>query len=254
MQQKFAVVSKIAALSLFACFAAPVMAQSAGSVVVNVGWAHIAPNDSSTPLAFTYPVQKSDPLSGAGVDATNTLGVALNYFYTDNVVFAADLGVPPTYKLHGEGSLASVGEIGDAKQWAPTALVKYFFGNSKSKLRPYLGGGVTYVRYSDVELTSAFQQRVGGTIVALSQGKLPASLIPSIATSADLGSGFAPVITGGVSYEVSDNWYANFSLSYVKLKTEANLTTTYKGTVLAKSNTTLTLDPLVAFASVGYRF
>ncbi|MCX7219555.1 MAG: outer membrane beta-barrel protein [Burkholderiales bacterium] len=243
MQQKFAVVSKIAALSLFACFAAPVMAQSAGSVVVNVGWAHIAPNDSSTPLTITQPALGPLSGSGAGVAATDTLGVALNYFYTDNIVFAADLGVPPTYKLHGEGTLAAAGEIGTAKQWAPTGLVKYFFGNANARVRPYLGGGVTYVRYSDVELSTRFQQIIGAKFGS-----------PAAVTTADLSSGFAPVITGGISVAITPKWYAGFSLSYVKLKTEANLTTlsTKVGTV--KSNTTLTLDPLVAFASVGYRF
>jgi outer membrane protein len=244
MQQKFAVVSKIAALSLFACFAAPVMAQSAGSVVVNVGWAHIAPNDSSTPLTVTSPAFAAGARagSGAGVDATDTLGVAINYFYTDNIVFAADLGVPPTYKLHGEGTFAPIGEIGTAKQWAPTGLVKYFFGDAKAKLRPYVGAGLTYVRYSDVELTSKFQSSIGG------------------ATTAELSSGFAPVISAGLSYEVATNWYASVSLSYLKLKTDANLTTSVAAipgrnpAFTAKSNTTLTLDPLVAFASVGYRF
>lgn len=243
MQHKFAVVSKIAALSLFACCAAPVMAQSAGSFVVNAGWAHITPNDSSTALTFTQPALGAIPGSGAGVSRTETLGVALNYFYTDNLVFAADLGVPPTYKLHGEGTLAAAGEIGTAKQWAPTGLVKYFFGDAKAKLRPYLGGGVTYVRYSDVELSAKFQQILGAKFGS-----------PAAVTTADLSSGFVPVITGGISYEITPQWYAGLSLSYVKLKTDANLTTmaTKVGTV--KSNTTLTLDPLVAFASIGYRF
>ncbi|WP_295757061.1 OmpW family outer membrane protein [Undibacterium sp.] len=244
MQQKFAVVSKIAALSLFACFAAPVMAQSAGSVVVSAGWAHITPNDSSTPLTVTAPAFAAGAKvgSGAGVSRTETLGVAVNYFYTDNLVFAADLGVPPTYKLHGEGTLAGVGEIGTAKQWAPTGLVKYYFGDAKAKLRPFVGGGVTYVRYSDVELTSKFQSSIGGV------------------TSAELSSSFAPVITAGLSYEVATNWYANVSLSYVKLKTDANLTTSVaaipgkRPAFTAQSNTTLTLDPLVAFLAIGYRF
>lgn len=245
MQHKFAVATKIAALSLFACCAAPVMAQSAGSIVVNAGWAHIAPNDSSTPLAITSPNAAAGaiPGSGAGVESTDTLGVAVNYFYTNNLVFAADLGVPLTYQLHGEGSLAGVGKIGQAKQWAPTALVKYFFGDSKAKLRPYIGGGVTYVRSSDVELTTRFQQTIGAKF-----GN------PSAVTTAELSSGFAPVITAGLSYEVATNWYASVSLSYVNLKTDADLTTlsTKIGTV--KSKTSLTLDPLVGFASIGYRF
>lgn len=247
MQHKFAVVTKIAALSLFACCAAPVMAQSAGSTVVNVGWAHIAPDDSSTPLAITAPAKFAGaiPGSGAGVANTDTLGVSINYFYTDHLVFAADLGVPPTYNLHAEGSLAAAGvtEIGTAQQWAPTALVKYFFGDAKAKLRPYVGGGVTYVRYSDVELSSGFQTYIGKKFGS-----------PNAVTTAELSSGFAPVITAGLSYEAGPNWYANISLSYVRLTTDANLTTlsTKVGTV--KSQTSLRLNPMVTFVSVGYRF
>lgn len=243
MQHKFAAVSKIALLSLFASGAAPVLAQSAGDTLINIGWAHITPNDSSTPLTITQPALGAIPGSGTGVSRTETLGVAINYFYTDNLVFAADLGAPPTYKLHGEGSLAGVGQIGTAKQWAPTVFVKYFFANAKSKWRPYVGAGVTYVRYSDVELSARFQQVVGAKFGS-----------PAAVTSAELSRGFSPTVNAGVSYEISNNWYANLSLTYVDLKTDANLTTlaTKIGTV--KSSTTLTLNPLVAFAALGYRF
>ena len=243
MQHKLAAVSKIAVLSLFASCAAPVLAQSAGSTVLNVGWAHITPNDSSTPLTITQPALGAIPDSGTGVSRTETLGIAINYFYTDNIVFAADLGAPPTYKLHGEGTLAGVGQIGTAKQWAPTVFVKYFFGEAKAKWRPYVGAGVTYVRYSDVELSSGFQQLVGKKFGS-----------PAAVTTAELSRGFSPSINAGVSYQIDNNWYANLSLTYVDLKTDADLTTlaTKVGTV--KSSTTLTLNPIVAFAAVGYRF
>ncbi len=243
MQHKLVTVTKIAMLSLAASCAAPVLAQSAGSTVVNVGWAHITPNDSSTPLTITQPAVGAIPGSGTGVSRTETLGVAISHFYTDNIAVAVDLGVPPTYKLHGEGTLGPVGQIGTAKQWAPTVFVKYYFGDAKAKWRPFLGAGVTYVRYSDIELSQKFQQVIGAKFGS-----------PAAVTTADLSRGFSPNINAGVSYEFADKWYANLSLTYVKLKTDAELTTTGTKVGTVKSSTTLTLDPLVAFMGVGYRF
>ncbi|PRC91682.1 OmpW/AlkL family protein [Solimicrobium silvestre] len=248
MSSQLTTLYKISALAVAAISSASASAQSAGDTIVSAGWAHIAPQDSSTPLRITSPMSASLPGSGASVDPTNTLGFSVTRFLTDNWATSLDLGIPPTYKLQGTGSLASVGQIGEAKQWAPTLLGKYFFADSNAQFRPFVGVGATYVRYTDISLTQNFQQTVAGTLGLLSQGAIKAT-----DTSAKLSSSWAPVVNVGINYAITKDWSASFSVSYVRLKTTADLTTTTNvGPVL--STTKLTLNPIVTYLSVGYRF
>jgi len=218
-------------------------AQSAGDTILSAGWFRIAPQDSSTPIEVTSPLKTTLAGSGATAESSNTLGFSATRFLTDNWAVALDLGVPPKYKLNGTGTLAGVGRIGTAKQWAPALLAKYYFGDAKTPFRPSVGLGATRVSYTNIELTSKFQQEIGKKFSD-----------PNATTTVDLDTSWAPVFNVGLSYAINKDWYANFSVSYVKLETKANLTTktTTLGTV--SSNTTLTLNPLVTFLNIGYRF
>lgn len=243
MTNKFSIYSKITACIIVTCSTMPVLAQSANDTIISSGWAHIAPQDSSTPLTITSPAIGPLAGSGASVDSTNTLGLSITHFYTDNLAVALDLGVPPKYTLNGTGTLAGVGKVGEAKQWAPTAIGKYYFGGSNDQFRPFVGLGLTYVRYSNISLTRNFQQVIGAKFSD-----------PSATTSAELGSGWGPVFNIGASYAINKDWYAGLSLSYVRLKTTADLTTHTNTVGRVSSTTELTLNPIVAFISIGYRF
>lgn len=240
MKKQFTVLPKLAALSVLAAFAVPAMAQQAGDNVVNAGWAHIAPQDSSELLKING---NAVPNTGAGVSNTDTLILQFTHFFTDNFAVTADMGIPPKFKLNGEGNLQGVGQIGTAKQWSPALLAKYYFGDANSKFRPYVGAGAAYVWYSDVKLNDKFTQTLS----------LATARNTTSHTSADLSSSLVPVANIGMAYNFDKNWSANFSLSYVKLKTKADLTTqTPAGPV--HSTTKLTLDPFVTVLTVGYRF
>lgn len=100
MTKQFSLLPKIAALSVMAAFAAPVMAQSAGSNVINVGWFHLAPQDSSEGLTtLNGPLKGYNANSHSSVGTADTLGIALTHFFTDNIAVTADLGIPPKFKL-----------------------------------------------------------------------------------------------------------------------------------------------------------
>jgi len=241
MKKHFAVLPKIAALTLLAAAAAPAMAQQAGDNVVGIGWFHLAPQDSSQNLVISG---QTVPNTGASVDNANTLGLQFTHFYTDNWALSADAGIPPTFHLSGEGSLQGV-HIGEAKQWSPAILAKYYFGDKTSQFRPFVGAGATYVWYSDVKLDSGFQQLLSSEISRGQTGAFP--------TSAKLSSSLTPVINAGMSYNIDKNWSVSLSVSYIPLKTTADLTTsTPVGDV--HSSTKLTLNPIVSFLSVGYKF
>lgn len=241
MKKHFAMLPKVAALTLLTMAAVPAMAQQAGDNIVGIGWFHLAPQDSSQNLVVGG---QTVPNTGASVGNADTLGLQFSHFFTDNWVLSGDAGIPPKFKLDGEGSLQGL-HIGSAKQWSPALLVKYYFGDKNSQFRPFVGAGATYVWYSDVKLDSTFQQTLSGKI---SGGRSTA-----FTTSADLSSSFAPVISAGASYNFDAHWSVGFSVSYIPLKTKADLTTnTPAGPV--HSTTKLTLDPIVSFLSVGYKF
>lgn len=245
MRFKITSVMKLAALAVAATSAASAVAQSAGDNIISAGWFHVAPRDSSTPLTINSPALVAGQVAGSGasVGSVDTLGFSLTHFITDNWAATLDLGIPPRYKLTGSGTFSAAGEIGSAKQWAPALLGKYYFGEAQTPFRPFLGLGVTRVNYTNVKLNSRFQQLIGASFFN-----------PTAVTTADLDSSWAPVYSAGLSYAINKDWYANFSVSYVRLKTDAELTTNTNTVGTVRSSTTLTLNPVVTYLSLGYRF
>jgi len=242
MTKPFSVLSKLAAVSVLAAISLPAAAQSAGDNIVNIGWFHLRPNESSEPLYRRMPAPVG-PLAGSSATISNadTLGIAFTHFFTDNFALTADLGIPPKFKLYGGGTLSPLGQLGEAKQWSPALIAKWYFGDKNSKLRPFVGLGATRVWYTSVNLSSSLQRQVTGGL-------------PGGTATADLSSSWAPVANVGLTYNFTDKWSLGFSVAYIPLKTDADITGRIGNTVISRNTTTLTLDPLVTFLSVGYKF
>jgi outer membrane protein len=240
------VVLKALPVVLMATFAASASAQKAGDNVISAGWMHLKPFDSSKPVQVTSPTQRTLDGSGSTVGPSDTLGIAYTRFLTDNLSVTADAGIPPKFTLTGTGTLGPVGKIGTANQLSPAVLLKWHFLESNAKIRPFVGVGATYVWYDNIKTTDRFQQYISN---AMSGGATTAGR-----TSIELESSFAPVLNAGVTYAIDDKWSLNFSASYIPLKTTAKLTTVMPTNAVVKSETKLTLNPLVTFLSVGYKF
>jgi outer membrane protein len=221
-------------------------AQQAGDWVVGAGWFHLSPQDSSKPLTVTAPVHSVLPGSGASVSDSDTLGLNATYFLDSHWAVEGVFGVPPKFKLNGTGTLGRVGELGQARQWSPTILGKYFFNEANDAFRPFVGVGAAYVRYSDVKLTSNLQ---GALASQFHQSPY------AVNTTAKLDSSFAPVLNAGVAYQFDKHWGVSFSVSYIPLKTKAKLTTTsITGLPVANSEASLKLNPIVTYLAATYRF
>ena len=221
-------------------------AQSAGDVVVNAGWFHLSPQDASRPLTANFLGQSvTDPNSGATIKDSNTFGFTINYFITNNISVEGVLGVPPKIKLYGQGDLSPLGELGSAREWSPSLIAKYWFGKPTNKFRPFLGVGVSYIRFSDVQLTSGM---ANGAF-------LPSALLRG-PTSVSLSNSFAPVFNAGMSYQISQHWSVGASVSYLLFSTDAKLTTQSPIAAVGQthSQTRLRVNPIVTFLSVGYKF
>jgi len=223
------------------------LAQQAGDWVFGAGWLHFATRDSSSPLSFTAPRPTVLPGSGATVGNADTLGLSVNYFIDSHWVVEGVFGVPPKFDLYGIGTLASIGQLGEAKQWSPTVVGKYYFGDAEAKLRPYLGVGVAYVRYSGVKLTSSLQGALGARL-----GAPPGATV----TTAKLDNSFVPVFNAGIAWQFDRHWGASFSVSYLPLKTTAVLSTNaaLTGLPLARSQATVKVHPVIPYLAVTYRY
>lgn len=88
----------------------------------------------------------------AGADASvgnaTTLLMTFERRLTPNIGIEAVLGVPPKITAKGSGTVAFLGEVLTAKNVAPTVLVNYHFGAVDSALRPYVGLGINYTRFT----------------------------------------------------------------------------------------------------------
>lgn len=244
MNKAFSVLPKIAAISVFAAFSLPAAAQSAGDNIVNVGWFHLQPDESSEPLTRSFPAPGQVAGSSATISNADTLGLAFTHFFTDNFALTADLGIPPKFKLYGGGTLSGLGELGKAKQWSPAVIAKWYFGDKTSKFRPFVGLGATRVWYTGVQLTPSLQNAVTAPF-----GGAGGS------ATANLSSSWAPVANVGITYNFNERWSLGFSVAYIPLKTDAEIIgRNSAGTVISRNTTTLTINPTVTFLSLGYKF
>jgi outer membrane protein len=241
MKTKFFALAALAALG-----SGSALAQKAGDWQVGAGWLHFAPQDSSKPLTVTSPIAAVVPGSGASVGTSDTLGLNLTYFIDSHWAVEGVMGVPPKFQLSGEGTLGPIGELGEARQWSPTLLAKYYFNDGEAKFRPYVGLGATYVWYSDVKLTPGLQGALANRL------GLPPSALS--ATTAKLDSSFTAVFNAGVAYQFDPHWGMAFSVSYIPLKTTAKLTTTARGFPVATSESSLKVNPIVPYLAVTYKF
>lgn len=235
----------ITGAAALACITTAAHAQSAGSIYVTTGWFHLAPQSSSDPLKVTSiggsPVNIVAQNTSATASSADTVGFTAGYFITDHIATQFDIGVPPTFDIKGAGQLEQFGKLGQAKQWSPALLLKYYFNAPQTKFRPFVAIGVSRVSFSDEKITnSAFEQNVlhGPTTVTTD-------------------SSWVPVFNAGFTYAFTDHWFAGFSISYMPLSTNAKLNTaaqTPVGTLNVQTETKIRLNPIVTLVNIGYRF
>jgi len=268
-----------AALSI--AFASSAYAQHAGDNVVTLGWFHVMPQDSSTPMTtYVTPQPIDTPLrlpsaftsAGTGLSTTNadTLGLVISHFLTDHIALTTVAGVPPTFKLKGRGAIVPPGPAGalgtenlddpanepivkSVRQWSPAMMIQYYFNAPTAKFRPFVGLGVSYNFFTNIELNPNFvtstQNNLGSVLAA-------GAARPGVTSvSAKASPSWAPVFNVGASYDFTQHWGVSASLTYIPLKT---MSTVYvraaDGTLLGTTKAQLTADPLITYVAVSYKF
>ncbi|ABU74779.1 MAG: outer membrane protein OmpW [Pseudomonadota bacterium] len=209
----------ISSLAVVAALVSPsVFAHSEGDFILRVGAASVVPNDSSDKiLGSQYELE---------VNSDTQLGLTFGYMFTDNISLEVLAATPFSHDI----STDLVGkDIGSTKHLPPTVMVQYYFGDSQSKFRPYVGAGLNYTIFFDEGFNST------GKGAGLSDLKLDDS--------------FGLAANVGLDYMINDKWFLNASAWYANIETEA----TYKAGG-AKQKTDVEINPWVFMISGGYKF
>lgn len=233
------------------------MAQSAGSLITSVGGVWLDFGASSATSLQSSSALGTFTSSGTGGQIHNafTLELSNTYFVTDNIAVDLAAGIPPKLELYAQGNAAPFGAGGPSlnlgnlaplattRSWSPILFLKYYFFDGQTKLRPFVGIGANYTWFSHTNLNSSFSgalQEIAGP-----GGQVKASLSPS----------WNPAFVAGAAYNISKNWYATASVTYLPLKTNATVTAVaVNGRTVLSNKTRLTADPWIAFIGIGYRF
>ncbi|AIW15963.1 outer membrane protein OmpW [Vibrio tubiashii] len=195
-------------------------AHKEGDIIVRGGLAAVVPNESSGDVL-------DNPGSKFSVDSNIQLGLTVGYMFTDTISFEVLAATPFKHKIstnHG-----GLGDIAETKHLPPTFMVQYYFGESGSDFRPYVGAGINYTVFFDESLNST------GTNAGLSD------------LSLDDSWGLAANI--GLDYKLNEDWFLNASVWYADIDTTAK----YKAGGQEYS-TKVEIDPWVFMIGGGYKF
>ena len=219
-------------------------AQSAGNNVISFGWAHIAPQSSSTPLTVTSiggaPVNVVQPGATGVADSANTFGFVSEHYFTDNVGVAMAGGWPANLPLSGRGTLAQYGKLGEAIPMAPQLFLRYHFGTAQTKFRPFLGLGVNYTWFTDGRVTNS-------TFVTQNFG-------PGGSANVKASPSWNPVFEAGMNYAINTHWLIGLGASYLPAKTNATLTGYTASGLQVVIQAKVKVCPINTFLSVSYVF
>ncbi|EAQ64687.1 outer membrane protein OmpW, putative [Marinomonas sp. MED121] len=201
---------KLVPISLMLALTSPfVAAHEEGDFFVRGGLASVMPNESSDNVLNTGELELSD---------NTQLGLTLTYMLTDNWGMELLAATPFTHNVRTDG----LGKIAEVTHLPPTFMGQYYFGESDSQYRPYVGAGLNY--------TTFFEEEGFGTLDG---------------TNVELDDSFGLAVQVGLDVEVTEDWFVNASFWYMDIDTEVETTV---GTFDAE------IDPYVVMVGMGYTF
>ncbi|MGF1699300.1 outer membrane protein OmpW [Photobacterium makurazakiensis] len=196
-------------------------AHKKGDILVRAGAAAVVPNESSDDVIL----DGAGNMGEFGVGSNTQLGLTFGYMLTDNISLEVLAATPFRHKV----SLDATGDIAEVEHLPPTFMLQYYFMDSGSKFRPYVGAGVNY--------TTFFNEEFNGT--GKSVGLSDLSLDDSWGLAANVG----------LDYMIDDKWFAGASIWYADISTDVK----FKQDGVQKKVST-DIDPWVFMLAVGYTF
>lgn len=172
--------------------------------VTNLNW----DNKNDTQLVNAVPAE---------VNAKNKTipEVDITYFFNKNIAAELVLTYPQKVDLRAGST-----KIAEVKALPPTLLLQYHF-NDFGPLKPYVGAGINYTRFS------SYKNEPGqGTAIEKSSMGLAAQV--------------------GADYMLTKNWGINLDVKYIQIKTDVLSAGVSAGT--------LDLSPIATSVGVTYKF
>jgi OmpW family len=131
--------------------------------------------------------------------------------------------------------------VKSVRQLSPALLFQCYFNAPTAKLRPFVGVGVSYNWFSDVQLDPNFIQSTQnnlGAVLAAGAGKPGQTQVSGKAS-------WAPVFSVGLAYSFTDHWGLVASVTYIPLKTTSSvIVKAADGMELGVSSAELKADPI----------
>lgn len=202
------------------------MAQKAGSFSASIGFTQISPAVSSGNLSAP-----SFPGTQVGLSNNAQLGGAVNYMVTDNMALHVPIGLGFKHNITGAGAIAGVGKLADTRVIPFTLIGQYRFMQADAPFRPYVGAGVSYVKFYNTHST--------GLLTALVNPGGPG-------TGLSFESKVAPTLQLGGVFNLNEKWYIEASYSKTFITT--------RGTLSTGQTIDVKLDPNAYSLQLGYKF
>jgi outer membrane protein len=214
--------------------AAVAQAYEAGDFIVRVGAATVQPNDDSSALNLVG--TGGLPASGASVENSTRIGLNAVYMVSDNIGVELLAANPFKHglKAHlGDAFGGATVSAGSTKHLPPTLSAQYYFGNSESTIRPYVGVGLNYTVFFSEKVSPQLYGGLGASSAQLS-----------------LDDSWGLAFRAGVDYRLGNNWSVGAGMWWIDIDTEAE----FKFSNGAVVTTDVEIDPMVYMLSVGYTF
>ena len=192
-------------------------AHEAGEFFLRAGSATVRPTEGSDNVLGS--------LGSFNVSNNTQLGVTMTWMATDNVGIELLAATPFRHRV----GTAPTGDIATVRHLPPSLMAQWYFFDSQSKVRPYLGAGVNYTHFFDEKFNDT------GKAAGLSDLSLKDSW--GVAGQA------------GVDYLINRDWLINMSVWWMDIDTDVR----FKAAGEQQSVHTR-LDPWVFMFSAGYRF
>ncbi len=141
------------------------------------------------------------PGSDASIGTDSQPGFSLGYRFDEHLAIETFAVLPFEHRISGEGSIAGVGELGRVKSTAPTVVLQYHFTPGRFGLRPYVGGGLSYLLLFDAEPSPFLQGFLGG----------PAEV--------EYSDELSWVVQAGFTLPLTANWQFNAAAAYTEFET-----------------------------------
>lgn len=149
--------------------------------------------------------------------------VDVSYFFTPNIAAELVLTVPQKQRVTVQQSaLGGPTDIGSFKHLPPTLMLQYHF-RPDATVRPYVGAGINYTRLSGVNL-----------------------YVPTVGRLDLERNSWGLAVGGGVDIALAKNWFLNFDVKKVQIRSDVKLGT--------QKVSQVKVDPWLFGVGVGYRF